>query len=113
MPPDFARFEFAIGVKACEFGACSRAAWGTVIGFPGAENEILAVDAGNLRWAEKFDVINFFSVRAFDSLSLECLTNGPCKLRKFVDIADREIKRVIVDQEKPVAAPGNISRTVP
>ena len=46
--PDFARLEFAIGKKAGQLGARPSPAGRTIVGLSGAENKVLAVDAGLL-----------------------------------------------------------------
>src|SRR5271170_7316990 len=46
LAPDFAGFQFSVGVEAGKFGAGAGAAGRTVVGFSGAENKVLALNSG-------------------------------------------------------------------
>src|SRR6201999_2639905 len=100
LPPDLARLELAIRVKASKLGACAGAARRAVISFSGTEHKILTVDSSDLGRTEEFDVIDFPAVGTSNAIFLKRLPDRPSELSQLFDIAWLQFERVFVHQEK-------------
>src|SRR5579884_3426005 len=62
-----------------------------------------------LRPAEQLDVIDLAAIAARDTVAVQGLPDPPGDFGEAVDILKGDALPVIVDQEKPVAAPGDIA----
>jgi hypothetical protein len=102
--PRLVFFEFLVGSKAREFGAGAGAARGTIECFAGTLNKIAGMRAGNGRWTEKFDVINFRK-----ALIVDRLANAPTEFSELFSIGERQVVSVLFGEEKPVATPRDIT----
>lgn len=110
LAPDLSRCKFFIGIEACEFGASSGAAGRTVIGIAGAEHKIFRV--GFLRidgWAEGFNVVDLATIGPRDALIGERLFDGRCELGESGNLFTSHRGALVLDEEKPIAAPGNVA----
>src|ERR1019366_8836522 len=109
LAPDLAGFQLAIGVEAGQFRAGAGAARRAVVGFTGAEDEVLAVGAFHGGVAKEFDVIDHAAIVAGDAVGLEALADAPRKIGEFIDAFECDLLSVAAAQEEPVAGPGDVS----
>ncbi len=104
LTPDLAWCEFAIGIKAGEFGGGSGAAGGAVVGFAGAEDEVSGVGSRGDGWPVEFNMVDFGV-----ALRVDGLADGPRVRGKGFQVGEFDAFRGSVDKEEPVAAPGDVA----
>lgn len=109
LAPDLPGAQFSVGVKARHFCGSAGATRRAVVAFSRAEHKILAVRAGELGRAEKFDVIDFRATLPGDLLPGQLLADSPGELRKGVDVFESDFHTVILDEEEPIAAPSDVA----
>ena len=102
--------ELAVGDQAGELGAGAGAAGRAVVGLAGAEDEVPAVGPGRVGRAEQLDVVDLAAVRAGDALR----ASSAWRIRQVTSVsrstfASVERLAVVVDEEEPVAAPGDVA----
>src|SRR5205807_9556148 len=108
LAPNFTRSELPIGVQAGRLGTGSCPARRTVVGFARAKHKVLGICVLVVGRTEQLDVVDLSAALASDSGSAQALPNRPGELRKLLDVVQRELQPVLLDQEEPVAAPSHI-----
>ena len=107
LAPDAAFGQGTIGIEAGELGAGAGAAGGAVVGFAGAEHETLAIGARG--GGKKLDVVDFRPVRAAQAVEGIGFAQTPGEIGELFEVLQAELQTVVVAEEEPVAAPGDIT----
>ena len=109
MPVDLILMQFAIGEEAGQLGAGAGAAGRAIVSMTRAEYKVSAIGAWIAGRAEQFNMVDFLPVRAANPGMLQRLTNSPREIDEPVRVSQFQHLPMIVDEEKPVAAPGHIA----
>src|SRR5688500_9177458 len=110
LAPHRALGELAVGGEAGEARARSRAAGRAVVRVAGTEHEVAAIVIALRGRAEELDVVDLAAVAAGDARARERAADGTCEPRERAHLAQLERAVVGVDEEEPVAAPGDVTR---
>ena len=109
LPPDLARGKLAIVHQAGELGACAGAAGGAVISLARAEDEVLAIRSGTVGGPNS----SMWSISPSWSpvmpCAVSCLANAPGDLGEAFGVLQGNGLAVVLHQEEPVAAPGDVA----
>src|SRR2546426_2121610 len=107
LPPHGAGRKLAVGRQAGQLGAGAGAAGRAVVGLAGTEHEAAAV--GVWRRREELDVVDLGAVAAGDAVGGQRLAYAPGGVGQRLDLVERNWRVRPVDEEEPVAAPGDIT----
>src|SRR6185503_319635 len=110
LPPDLPLVQFSIREKTCELGAGPCPTRRSIVSIAGTQNEVFAVDSGELRWCKQLDVIDLVPIASFNSGASKLIANATRKLHQLLEVLELQLLRVIVHEEKPVATPGDVAR---
>src|SRR5262249_50758446 len=110
LSPHLALAQFAIRKQTRELRTRTRAARRTVVCLARTQNEVATINAFELRRAKQLDMIDLVTIRAGDAIALQRLANTHSEIGQRVEIVERQSLTVIVDEKKPVAAPGDVAR---
>src|SRR5207253_3928800 len=95
--------------EASKARARSRPARRAVVRVAGAEHEVAAVVRVLRGRAVKLDVVDLRAIAPGDAIAREGPAHRAAEPRQLVDLRDVELAIVGVHEEKPVAAPGDVS----
>jgi hypothetical protein len=110
LDPRRARRQGAFGREAGELGARPGAARRTIVSAAGAQNEVAAVGATGRPADEKLNMINFAAVFTAMHGASQFGPDGKRGFGQPGDVGAFDRARRSVDQEEPIAAPGDIAR---
>src|SRR5262249_20717317 len=80
LPPGLSSSQFAIRIETGQSRARSRATRRPVVRFARAQNEVLAVGKGPIRWPKQGDVVDLVAISAGNPIAVEGLPDLPCEL---------------------------------
>src|SRR5919197_4716296 len=100
--------ELAIRGQAGNLRAGSRATGRPIVRLAGAEHEIAAVRAIRAGSAE-LDVVDERAALPAHPLILQRLPDAPGEVRELLDARRAQLLPVVVHEEKPVSAPGDVA----
>ncbi|MFT5130465.1 MAG: UDP-glucose 4-epimerase, partial [Rhodothermales bacterium] len=112
LAPDLALGEFAVGDQAGEFGARASAAGRAIVGTTRAHDIASAVCIWIRGRAEELHVIDLAAVVATNACCFEGAADGPRAGFESCDVRELQLESVVVYQEEPVAAPGDVAMHV-
>src|SRR5215470_2465259 len=113
LPPLLALAQLAVSVETGELGAGSRSAGRPVVGPSRAQDEIARVGLRGIRGGEQLDVIDLGAAVAPDAVTQQGVPDPARIACKFFQIGQPDLEPMMLDQEEPVAAPGNVSAHEP
>src|SRR5580658_6630001 len=109
LPPVAAGREFAVSRKARHLCACPGAARRAVISFSRTEDKIAAVIGWIVRRSDQFNVIDLGPICPGNEVCNQSLAHLPRKRGQLFNVRGKKRERVILDEKKPVSAPGYVS----
>jgi hypothetical protein len=105
--PNLSFADFPIGIEACPLGAGPSAAGGTIVGLPGIEHEVLAVDRGQIGLPEQLAAADLLILAPVipcsrNALRIAHVKSVNCPI--FSSDSSRELSRARKNQRPPQAS---------
>jgi hypothetical protein len=99
--------ELTSGGEASHFRAGSRSAGRSIVSPAGAKHKVSGV--GDIAWSGKFDVVDFGSVFAGDSVANQRCLDRLSDVREFLASRQVDFEGRVVDDEEPVSAVSHVA----